>query len=133
MLETSVGTVIRLGSEAHGGTVAATSAGLLIVGAGSVPRETNEDGTVAAVIVVVLLLQAGSNGVVDLLVVGLVVVHERGGRARGVLEVVVTSTTANDGSTGDVKPERAALLNVLLGRVLAAARLESHARSDTER
>lgn len=43
VLQTGVGTVVRLRSEAHGSTVATTSAGHLIVGTAGVPGETDED------------------------------------------------------------------------------------------
>lgn len=42
-LQTSIGTVIRLGGESHGSSVAATSASLLVVGTASVPGQSNED------------------------------------------------------------------------------------------
>ena len=43
VLQTGVGTVISLRRETHGSTIAATSLGLLVVGARSVPGETDED------------------------------------------------------------------------------------------
>lgn len=42
-LQPSIGAVVRLGSESHGSSVAATSAGLLVVGTASVPCQSNED------------------------------------------------------------------------------------------
>lgn len=42
-LETGVGAVIRLRGESHRGAVAASSAGLLIIGTTCVPCETNQD------------------------------------------------------------------------------------------
>lgn len=42
-LETSVGAVLRLGSESHGGTVAASSASLLVVCTTSVPCQPNKN------------------------------------------------------------------------------------------
>lgn len=115
MLETSISTVVGLGSESHGGAVAATSASLLVIGARSVPGETDEDGAVATIIVVVLLLQTAGNLVVDLLVVGLGGLKglDRGGAG---VEEVETSTT-EDGSTSNVDQCRRAGLLRGLGRV----------------
>lgn len=43
VLEASVGAVVRLRGESHGGTVAATGASLLVIGTAGVPGKTNED------------------------------------------------------------------------------------------
>jgi hypothetical protein len=42
-LQTSIGAVVRLGSESHGSSVATTSASLLVVGTASVPCQSNKD------------------------------------------------------------------------------------------
>lgn len=68
-LQTGVGAMVALGSEAHGGAVGTAGAGQLVVGAGGVPCETKQDRAVAAVIVVVVLLEQLGDVVVGLLVV----------------------------------------------------------------
>lgn len=102
MLQTSVGTVVALGSEAHSSTIATTSLGLLVVGAAGVPRKTDEDGAIAAVVVVVLLLEAAGDLVVHLLVVFLGGVQDLGGSVRGLEEVVCATgdESAHDGAQG---------------------------------
>lgn len=77
--QTGVGAVVALRRETHGGTVGAAGAGLLVVGAGGVPAETEEDGAVGAVIVVILVNELLGDEVVDLLVV--LLAGREGGRA----------------------------------------------------
>lgn len=89
-----------LGSKSHGGTVAATGLGLLVIGAAGVPCVTNQDGAVAA-IVIVLDLQAAGDVVVDLLVVGLGG-NEAAGRGRGTRGEVPDTETSGGGSETEV-------------------------------
>lgn len=98
-LETGVGAMIRLRGESHRGAVAASSAGLLVIGTTCVPCETNQDGTIAAIIIIGLVGETGSDSVVHLLVVGL------GGDERplggGVAaQVEVRSTCGTEGTKG---------------------------------
>lgn len=97
--------MVRLGSEAHGSTVGATSAGLLVIGTGSVPGETDEDGAVAAIIVVVLLLEAGGNLVVDGLVVLELGSDNLGGGGRAVLVEIPETTGTESTSTNSPGPD----------------------------
>ena len=115
--------MLRLGSEPHGSTVAATSAGLLVIGTAGVPGKTEEDGTVASVIVLVVLLKAAGNDIVDLLVVllGRLELLDRGARAT-LSEEVVTSATGRR-STSDPDQGRGATGLASLGRVIAATTL----------
>lgn len=92
-LQASVGAVVRLRSKAHGGTVASTSPGLLVICARGVPGKTDENlcegkmavshlflncvngypgwsyRSIAAIIILILLNQQTGNLIVDLLVV----------------------------------------------------------------
>lgn len=43
MLQTSIGTVVRLRSKPHGSAIAASGTGLLIVGTACVPGEANKN------------------------------------------------------------------------------------------
>ena len=69
--EAGVGAVVGLGVEPHGCAVGAAGVGGFVVGAAAVPGEAEDDGAVGAIVVVVLFHQAGGDGVVDFLVVGL--------------------------------------------------------------
>lgn len=120
--QTGVGAVVTLGSEPHGGTVAATSAGHGIVCARGVPGKTDQDGAVAAVIVLIVFNQSLGNGVVDLLVVGLGGgedgVLEVGRAGAGVVEPATSTCDGGDGDTGDQASAAAAS-----GRSIAALAL----------
>lgn len=70
-VQSGVGTMIAFGGESHRGSIAATSAGLDIIGPRRVPPESEEHRPVASIIVVVVLDQARGNGVVYGLVIGL--------------------------------------------------------------
>lgn len=127
--QTGVGTVSALGSKSHGGTVAATGLGLLVIGAAAVPCETHQHGAIAA-IVIVLDLQAAGNVVVDLLVVGLGG-NEAAGRGRGTRGEEPDTQTSGGGSETEVDNRVGLLLG--LRRVEAAALLaESLSRSSSE-
>ena len=124
--KTGVGAVVALRSEAHGGTVAATSAGSLIEGTAGVPREAEEDRSEAAIVVVVLLLEARGDLVVNALEVLLGRVDNLGGGSRGgtVGRVVPVAEGTGGGGGATEKEALAVALEVdLLGGVGAATLL----------
>ena len=69
VLQTSIGTVITFWSKPHSRTVAATGSCSCIVGTAAVPRESDQDWTIAAIVVLITLDQEVGDLVVDLLVV----------------------------------------------------------------
>lgn len=95
--QTSVGTVVALGSESHGSTVTATSLGLLVVGTAAVPCKTDQDGAVAAIIIIGV--ETLGDVVVDLLVIGLGGNKGLGGGRGTRGEVPDTETTSGGSST----------------------------------
>ncbi|KAI7968196.1 hypothetical protein EIK77_010366 [Talaromyces pinophilus] len=139
-LQPSIGAVVRLGSESHGSSVAATGAGLLVVGAASVPCQSNEDlnesqqtlktqrygeiayRSVATIIVVILLNQKTSDLVVNLLVIFLGRHERTGGLCRNITAAVevVCSTTGND-TTETPEQTAVGLASISFGGVATAA------------
>lgn len=120
--------MVALGREAHGSTVAAAGAGLLVIGATGVPSQAQKDGAVAAVVIVFLLLETAS----DLVVHGLVVLKLGGedlGRGRARIVRIEPVPAGGEGTTGSgPDPGGAVALGGGLGGVEAAAAL---AESDT--
>lgn len=111
-VKTGVGTVVTLGRESHGGTVAATSLGLSVVGTTGVPGETDKDGSVRAIIVVVVLNEELSDLVVDLLVVLLLGGEDTSGlNLLSTVHVVETSTTGKSSNETTDEEAIAALLS----------------------
>lgn len=145
VLETSVGAVVGLGGKSHGGTVASTSASLLVVGTACVPCQTDKNlsnnkcqlpmysmaqghqmvgvtyGSIAAIVIVGLVGETVSNGIVHLLVVllgGDKVLGADGGITT--LQVEVGANTTSGGNTSPQEAVRGLGLTSLRG--IAAAR-----------